>query len=109
MIKMFFLSPILFIIMLIRKAKDKQLHLWGIYGYFGLCGQGKTITMVKRLNDIKKKYGDKVLITTNFGYKNEDFEFTDWILLTKKYDKPLIVAKYNVFGFRFLFYSASKQ
>lgn len=92
MLKMFFLSPVLFIIMLIRKAKDKQLHLWGIYGYFGLCGQGKTITMVKRLNDIRKKYGDKVLITTNFGYKNEDFEFTDWILLTRKYDRPLIVA-----------------
>lgn len=92
MLKMILFSPFLFINMIFRKLKDKQLHLWGIYGYFGLCGQGKTISMVKRLNDIRKKYGDKVFITTNFGYKKEDFEFTDWKILTKKYDKPLIVA-----------------
>lgn len=92
MIKMFIMSPFLFVVMIIRKLKDKELHLWGIYGYFGLCGQGKTITMVKKLNDIRKKYGDKVIITTNFGYKNEDFEFKNWTMLTQKYDKPLIVA-----------------
>lgn len=92
-LKLLLLSPILFTKKIINNIKHKnEIHLWGIYGYFGLCGQGKTISMTYQLDRLRKKYGDKILITTNYGYVQEDFPFTDWKLLCKRYDKPLIVA-----------------
>ena len=28
-----------------KNRKEKQIHLFGIYGFFGLPGQGKTLSM----------------------------------------------------------------
>ena len=85
--------PIIFYLWNCDKMKNKnKIHLYGIYGFFGLPGQGKTISMTRQLNEYRKKYGDKIYIMTNYNYLDQDFEFTDWRQLLKEYDKPLIVA-----------------
>lgn len=38
-----------------------------------LLGRGKTISMVYRLYKIRKKYGDKIYIVTNFPCKIADY------------------------------------
>jgi len=76
----------------IWNKEDKKIHLYGIYGYFGLPGKGKTMGMVYQLMEYRKKYKDKIYIMTNFHYKDQDFEFTSWRDLLKEYDKPLVVA-----------------
>lgn len=78
-----------------KSAKDKLnrgIHLYGIYGYFGLPGAGKTIAMSKRLKELRKLYGDHIYIMTNYFYEDQDFEFTSWRDLLKDYDKPLVCA-----------------
>ena len=90
-IKFIILSPYLIIKYIIDNRK-RGIHLYGIYGYFGLAGKGKTIAMCKQLSDLRKRYGDKIYIMTNFCYKDEDFPLTHWKDLLKTYDKPLVVA-----------------
>lgn len=90
-IKTVILLPYLIICNIIDRAKQK-LRLYGIYGFFGLPGKGKTMAMSYYLNDMRKKYGNKIYIMTNYFYKDQDFEFTSWKDLLKEYDKPLIVA-----------------
>ena len=46
----------------IKTRKDSKIHLYGIYGYFGLPGQGKTMSMSWELMNLRKKYGDKIYI-----------------------------------------------
>lgn len=75
-----------------RDLKNQQLRLYGIYGYFGLPGKGKTMTMCYELQQLRKKYGDQIYIMTNFYYKDEDFHFSGWRDLLKEYDRPLVVA-----------------
>lgn len=74
------------------EQKKQGLHLYGIYGFFGLPGAGKTMAMCKKLAELRNKYGVKIYIMTNFCYNDEDFAFSGWKDLLKKYDKPLIVA-----------------
>lgn len=76
----------------IINKQEKIPHLYGIYGYFGLPGAGKTMAMVWQLEKYRKKYGDRVYIITNFHYKGQDFEFRTWRDLLREYDKPLICA-----------------
>lgn len=78
-----------------RKLKDNkecQLRLYGIYGYFGLPGKGKTMAMCNELKKLREAYGDQIYIMTNFCYKDEDYQFTSWKDLLKEYDKPLVCA-----------------
>lgn len=75
-----------------KDIKSRGVHLYGIYGFFGLPGYGKTMAMSKYLTDMRKRYGDKIYIMTNYCYNDEDFRFTSWKDLLKEYDKPLIVA-----------------
>ncbi len=76
----------------IKKAGLEKPHLYGIYGYFGLPGKGKTMTMSYILKQIRDKYGDNVLIATNYFWEGQDFEFKHWRQLMKSYDKPLVIA-----------------
>ena len=76
----------------IKDCKDQQLRLYGIYGYFGLPGKGKTMAMCNELAKLRKMYGDNIYIMTNFCYVDEDFQFTTWKDLLKQYDKPLVCA-----------------
>lgn len=90
-LKFFFLLPYL----IFAKARDLKaagIHLYGIYGFFGLPGQGKTMAMSRYLKDMRKKYGNKIYIMTNYFYNDQDFPFTSWKDLLKEYDKPLLVA-----------------
>ena len=75
-----------------RFTSSRGVHLYGISGFFGLPGKGKTMAMCRELRRLRKKYGDKILITTNFNYRDEDFKFTTWKQLTQTYDRPLVVA-----------------
>lgn len=75
-----------------REGKDSKLHMYGIYGFLGLPGKGKTMAMTYVLNEYRKKYGNDVLICTNYYFDKQDFIFNDWHQLLKQYDKPLIVA-----------------
>ena len=72
------------------KKYGKRIHLYGIIGIVGLYGGGKTISLVKYLEDMRTKYGDKIYIATNFFYKNQDFEINHWKDLLPEYDKPVI-------------------
>lgn len=55
-------------------------------------GHGKTMAMSKRLIDLRKKYGNEIIIATNYYFKYEDFHFADWHQLLENYDKPIVVA-----------------
>lgn len=76
----------------IKDNKDKGIHLYGIYGYFGLPGKGKTMAMCNELKRLRKVYGDNIYIMTNFCYTDEDFSFIGWKDLIRDYDKPLVCA-----------------
>lgn len=94
-ISKFFHAFLLFLFDIIKKIfkKDKEsLHLFGIYGYFGLPGQGKTMSLSYKLLKLRQKYGDKIIIMTNYNFKYQDFAFTDWHQLLERYDKPVIVG-----------------
>lgn len=70
----------------------RKVHLYGIYGFFGLPGKGKTMALAWQLQEYRKLYGDRILIMTNFNYKDQDLEFKHWKDLLKEYNKPLVVA-----------------
>lgn len=72
--------------------EDKKVHLYGIYGYFGLPGKGKTMGLVYQLSNLRRKYGNRIYIMTNFNYLDQDFEFNSWRDLLKEYDRPLVCA-----------------
>lgn len=86
------LFPVIFVLHLYDRKHSDRCHLFGIEGYFGLMGQGKTICMTKRLLGLRKKYGDSIYICTNYGFTDEDFSFSDWRMLLEPWDKPLVVA-----------------
>lgn len=73
-------------------VKDKPIHLYGIYGFFGLPGYGKTMAMSFELLELRKKYGDDIYIFTNYGFSQEDRPFLDWHMLLEEYDKPCVFA-----------------
>ena len=90
-LKAIILSPYL-VYRKILDVKARGVHLFGIYGFFGLPGRGKTMAMCNELKRLRDRYGDKIYIMTNFCYNDEDFQFTSWKDLLKEYDKPLVCA-----------------
>ena len=90
-LKILFLFPFL-IFLKLKDKKSQGVHLYGIYGFFGLPGKGKTMAMSKYLKDMRRKYGNQIYIMTNYFYKDQDFVFRSWKDLLKDYDKPLLVA-----------------
>lgn len=94
-LKFLVLIPVLIFLFHMDKAwerKNKVIRLYGIYGFFGLPGAGKTISMCNELNRLRKKHGHNIYITTNFFYDDQDFPFESWRQLLQPYDRPLIVA-----------------
>lgn len=73
----------------IRNPKH-DLHLYGIWLYCGLYGQGKTMALTDYLLRMRKKYGDRIYISTNYGFKYEDFPLDSWHDLLTNYDRPVI-------------------
>lgn len=70
--------------------EPRKVHLYGIWMFCGLYGQGKTMGLTEYLYRMRKKYGDKIYISTNYGFKYEDFPLKDWHDLLPEYDKPVI-------------------
>lgn len=89
------LLPYLLVMCIVDKVKERRtpgaLRLFGVEGYFGLPGRGKTMCMSYRANELRKMYGDKILIASNYGFRDEDFAFTDWHQLLETYDRPLVL------------------
>ena len=75
-----------------KNRKEKKIHLFGIYGFFGLPGQGKTLSMTAELMGLRRKYGNDIYIFTNYGFKQEDKPFDNWRMLLDTYDKPCVFA-----------------
>ncbi len=71
-------------------TRPRKLRLYGIWLYCGLYGQGKTMALTEYLCRMRKKYGDKIYISTNYGFADEDFPLLHWKDLLKEYDRPVI-------------------
>lgn len=71
-------------------TQPKKVHLYGIWLYCGLYGQGKTMALTEYLTRMREKYGDKIYISTNYGFKGEDFPLNTWEDLLTEYDRPVI-------------------
>lgn len=71
-------------------TQPKKVHLYGIWLYCGLYGQGKTMALTEYLTRMREKYGDKIYISTNYGFKGEDFPLENWKDLLTEYDRPVI-------------------
>lgn len=48
------------------------------------------MALTEYLTRMRKKYGDKIYISTNYGFKGEDFPLTSWQELLTEYDRPVI-------------------
>lgn len=70
--------------------RDRKLHLYGIWLYCGLYGGGKTMALSHYLSSMRRKYGHKIYISTNYGFKDEDFPLLHWKELLTEYDRPVI-------------------
>ena len=70
----------------------KQPHLYGIWCFVGLPGAGKTMSLVNYLDKQRRKYGDDIIIFTNFYYAGQDAHLTDFNVILPEYDKPVIFA-----------------
>ncbi|MCL2070864.1 MAG: zonular occludens toxin domain-containing protein [Oscillospiraceae bacterium] len=87
----------------LKKSGELEAHLYGIWCFIGIYGGGKTMSLVEYLECMRRKYGNKILIATNFFYENQDFNIECWRDLQKKYKKPVIFAYdelQNVFNSR---------
>lgn len=76
----------------IRRSKKYGVkpHLFGVRCVTGMYGCGKTVTMTKIALDFRRKYGDKIYISSNFGLSIQDFPFNSINQTVKQYDKPII-------------------
>lgn len=108
-LKLFIIKILLFIpltfLQIYESIRDRKKHIiplqdrYGIECYMGLAGSGKTISMVKRLYDLREKYGNSIYIITNFKSPLSDFLMkkkangkTDYSILLGFYNKPVVVA-----------------
>ncbi len=78
-----------------KDIKNKKRNAFNDYGltiYVGMQGDGKTMSLVERLEEIRHRYPD-VMICTNFGYEHEDVALTDWIqILELRNDGGIVFA-----------------
>lgn len=77
----------------LRKSKGEPVFSeFGVSLYAGMQGEGKTVSMVEKLEEIRNKY-PKVMICTNFGYKYENVALTDWMqILELRNDDGIVFA-----------------
>lgn len=77
---------------LVFETKNDNAQLFGFFMFCGLPGEGKTLSLARRLSFLRAKYGNSIYIITNFRWKYEDREFKSWRELLNSYDKPLVVG-----------------
>ena len=75
------------------KKKDKRrFKEYGLTMYVGMQGDGKTVSLVEKLEEIRHEYPE-VMICTNFGYVHEHISLTDWLqILEIRNDKGIVFA-----------------
>lgn len=73
-----------------ENSKSKKFNDYGLTVYCGRQGSGKSISMVERLEQIRRDY-PTVTIMTNFGYKHETAPLDDWEQIIKIRNKDGIV------------------
>jgi len=81
----------------------RKLHFYGIRAFVGSVGGGKTMAMVDYLERMRNKYGDRIIIATNFYYLREDFHLDNWHPIIDDYDRPVLFCLdeiQNVFNSR---------
>lgn len=75
------------------RMRTKMPNVYGVWLYVGLPGRGKTVSMVEYLYRMKKKWGDKIRVYTNFGFALEDGPIKHWRdLLEIEHNVPVIFA-----------------
>lgn len=72
--KKFFL--LLYYIFKDMRLRDDSFREYGLTLFVGRQGAGKTIAMVDYLEQMRELYPE-VIIVTNFGYQNQNYEFND--------------------------------
>lgn len=80
------------IVDIVRKKRglNNKIHLYGIRCIEGMYGQGKSTTMSFIGRDLRNKYGDKIYICSNYGFKLQDFPFNSITQIGIEYDKPIV-------------------
>lgn len=63
-----------------------------VYGCTVDCTDKENYGIDGIFNTYAEKYGDKIYICTNYGFRDEDFKLTHWRDLLSDYDKPVILA-----------------
>lgn len=61
----------------VQNKKNNKFNDFGLTCYVGRQGSGKSMSMVERLEEIRRDYPD-VVIMTNFGYLHENAKLEDW-------------------------------
>lgn len=70
--------------------KNPRFNDFGLTAFVGRQGSGKSMSMVERLEEIRRDYPN-VMIMTNFGYIHEDQALTDWQqLLDIRHDQGIV-------------------
>lgn len=78
------------VVRFLKNPRGHKLHLYGIWLLCGLYGGGKTMALSYYLTKMRKRYGNKIYISTNYGFKGEDFPINSWRDLLTEYDRPVI-------------------
>ena len=72
--------------------RPRYFHPYGLYFYTGLPGAGKTMFMTYELEKLRLKYGNSILIGTNYGFALQDFEVNGFEDIIQLRDKPCIIG-----------------
>lgn len=76
-----------------RKIKyPNKLEFRKFHMYTGRRGSGKTLSLTDALTELRNKYGDSILIATNYGYTLQDFHLTHFSQIMDDYEKPIVFA-----------------
>lgn len=78
--------------LLVDLQRPRYFHPYGLFFYTGLPGTGKTIFMTYELQKLRDRYGNAILIGTNYGFALQDFEVNGFEDIIKLRDKPCIIG-----------------
>ncbi len=68
----------------------KKIEFSNFYMIVGRRGAGKSQTLTYLLYNLRKQYGDKIIIATNYYFKGQDFPLEHWKQILEDYNKPII-------------------
>lgn len=77
----------------IKNRKNNKHNFSKFYGINLICGRtggGKNMTANYLICELREKYGNDILIATNFNHKKSDFLFTSLEEIKNTYSKPIL-------------------